>query len=60
MHELNVALHNAYLASQGRTPVTLRVDKRCPWEYVVQAIDCCKRNKVRQYHVTSKDAAEKT
>ena len=57
LHELNVALRNACVASGGRTPVTLRADKRCPWDYVLQAIDCCKRNKVRQYHVTSKDAA---
>ena len=57
LHELNVALRDACVASGGRTPVTLRADKRCPWDYVLQAIDCCKRNKVRQYHVTSKDAA---
>jgi biopolymer transport protein ExbD len=57
LHELNVAMRNACVASQGRTPVTLRADKRCPWDYVLQAIDVCKRNKVRQYHVTSKDAA---
>ena len=61
LHELNLALRNACAASQGRTPVTLRADKRCPWDFVLQAIDCCKRNKVRQYHVTSKDpAAEKS
>jgi biopolymer transport protein ExbD len=57
LHELNVAMRNACAASQGRTPVTLRADKRCPWDYVLQAIDVCKRNKVKQYHVTSKDAA---
>jgi biopolymer transport protein ExbD len=56
LHELNVALRNANAASQGRTPITFRADKRCPWEFVVQAIDCCKRNKVRQYHVITKDA----
>jgi biopolymer transport protein ExbD len=57
LHELNVAMRNATVTSQGRTPVTLRADKRCPWDYVLQAIDVCKRNKVKQYHVTSKDAA---
>jgi biopolymer transport protein ExbD len=57
LHELNIAMRDACKASQGRTPVTLRADKRCPWDYVLQAIDVCKRNKVKQYHVTSKDAA---
>ena len=60
LHELNLALHNAWLTSRGRTPVTLRADERCPWKFVVQVIDCCKRNKVRDYHVTTKNmAAEK-
>jgi biopolymer transport protein ExbD len=58
LHELNLALRNAWVLSHGRTPVTLRVDKRCPWECVVQAIDCCKKNKVREYHVTTKDMTE--
>jgi biopolymer transport protein ExbD len=58
LHELDVAMHKACVTSGGRTPVTLRADKRCPWDYVLQAIDCCKRNKVRQYHVTSKDVPQ--
>jgi biopolymer transport protein ExbD len=58
LHELNVALRNACVASGGRTPVTLRADKHCPWDYVIQAIDCCKRNKVRQPNLTSKDVAQ--
>jgi biopolymer transport protein ExbD len=57
LHELNTAMRKACAASGGRTPVTLRADKRCPWDFVLQAIDCCKRNKVKQYHVTAKDAA---
>jgi biopolymer transport protein ExbD len=58
MHELDLALHNAWLNSRGRTPVTLRADERCPWRFVVQVIDCCKKNKVRDYHVTTKNVAE--
>ncbi len=54
---LNFALHNAWVTSHGRTPVTLRADERCPWRFVVQVIDCCKKNKVREYHVTTKNAA---
>ena len=57
LHELNLALHNAWLTSHGRTPVTLRADERCPWRFVVQVIDCCVKNKVRNYHVTAKNAA---
>ncbi len=57
LHELNLALHNAWITSRGRTPVTLRADERCPWKFVVQVIDCCKKNKVRDYHVTTKNPA---
>ena len=57
LHELDLALHNAWLTSRGRTPVTLRADERCPWKFVVQVIDCCKKNKVRDYHVTTKNVA---
>ena len=56
LHELNLALRNSWLTSRGRTPVTLRADERCSWKFVVQVIDCCKKNKVRDYHVTTKDA----
>jgi biopolymer transport protein ExbD len=55
LHELDVALHNGWLSSHGRLPVTLRCDERCPWKHVVQVIDCCKKNKVHDYHVTTKD-----
>jgi biopolymer transport protein ExbD len=58
MHELNLALHGAWLTSHGRTPVTLRADERCPWKFVVQVIDCCVKNKVRYYHTTTRNAAE--
>ncbi len=58
LHELNIALHNAWLTSRGRLPVTLRADERCPWKFVVQVIDCCKKNKVRDYHVTTKNATD--
>jgi biopolymer transport protein ExbD len=57
LHELDNALHRAWLTSRGRTPVTLRADERCAWKFVVQVIDCCKKNKVRDYHVTTKNPA---
>ena len=57
LHELDDALHSSWERSHGRTPVTLRADERCPWRYVVQVIDCCKKNKVRDYHVTTKSVA---
>ena len=31
LHQLDTALHNAWVNSRGRTPVTLRADERCPW-----------------------------
>src|SRR5208283_3815779 len=57
LHELDDALSKAWLRNRGRTPVTLRADERCPWKFVVQVIDCCKKNKVRDYHVTTKNVA---
>jgi biopolymer transport protein ExbD len=58
LHELNLALHNGWLTSRGRLPVTLRADEHCPWKFVVQVIDCCKKNKVAHYNVTTKNAAD--
>ena len=57
LHELNLALYNSWLNTHGRTPVVLRADEHCPWKFVVQVIDCCKKNKVRDYHVTTKSVA---
>jgi biopolymer transport protein ExbD len=57
LSQLDAALHNAWVSSRGRTPVTLRADKRCPVEFVVQVIDCCKKNKVRDYYITTKNPA---
>ena len=55
LHELNVALRNAWVNNHGRVPVTIRADKRCRWEFVVAAINSCKKNKVREYHVTTRE-----
>ena len=57
LHELNVALRNSWVNNHGRTPVTIRADKRCRWEFVVAAINSCKKNKVREYHVTTREIA---
>ncbi len=56
LHDLNIALKNAWVNNHGRTPVTIRADKRARWEFVVAAINSCKKNKVREYHVTTREA----
>jgi biopolymer transport protein ExbD len=58
LHELNLALNNGWLTTRGRLPVTLRADEHCPWKFVVQVIDCCKKNKVRNYNVTTKNSTD--
>ena len=57
LHELNLALRNGSLVTQGRLPVTVRADERCPWKFVVEVLDCCKKNKVRNYNWTTRNAA---
>jgi biopolymer transport protein ExbD len=57
LHELDLALHNAWGNSLGRTPVVLRADEHCPWEFVVKVMDCCEKNKVRNYRATTRNLA---
>ena len=55
LHELDAALRTAYVNNPGRTPVVVRADRRCRWEYVVAAINLCRKNKIRDYRVTTRE-----
>ncbi len=39
----------------GRASVVIRADKRCLWEYVVAAMNACKKAKIRDYRVTTRE-----
>ncbi|MGA2621289.1 MAG: biopolymer transporter ExbD [Thermoguttaceae bacterium] len=56
LHELDLILKAAWVDNHGRTPVVFRADKRCRWEFVVAAINACRKNKVRDYRVTTREA----
>ena len=55
LYELDLILKEAWVDNHGRTPVVFRADKRCRWEYVVAAINSCRKNKVRDYRVTTRE-----
>jgi biopolymer transport protein ExbD len=54
LRELDLVLHTAWVDNHGRTPVVFRADRRCRWEFVVAAINACRKNKVRDYRVTTR------
>jgi biopolymer transport protein ExbD len=55
LHELDQALNTAFVNNHGRTPVTIRADERAKWKTVVAVLNSCKKNKVREYHVTTRE-----
>jgi biopolymer transport protein ExbD len=55
VHDLDLTLRRASVNNPGRVPVVIRADKHCPWEHVVGAINCCRKNKVRDYRVTTRE-----
>ena len=60
LHELDLVLKAAWANNPGRVPVVLRADKRCRWEFVVAAINSCKKNKIRDYRVTTREVPKGT
>jgi biopolymer transport protein ExbD len=51
--ELDAALKMAWVNNPGRASVIIRADKRCPWQYVVAAINACLKANIRDYKVTA-------
>jgi biopolymer transport protein ExbD len=55
LHDIDMALKMAYVNNHGRTPVIIRSDRRCRWEFVVAALNLCIKNKVHRYHCQTRD-----
>ncbi|MGA2030982.1 MAG: biopolymer transporter ExbD [Thermoguttaceae bacterium] len=56
--QLDQILKAASVNNPGRASAVLRADKRCRWEYVVAAMNSCKKAKIRDYRVTTRDPRE--
>jgi len=56
--ELHSALKMAWVNNPGRASVIIRADKRCPWQYVVAAINACLKANIRDYKVTAREPEE--
>lgn len=58
LHELDLVLKSAWTNNPGRVPVVIRADKRCRWEFVVASINSCRKNKIRDYRVTTREVPQ--
>ena len=56
LHDVDLALHLAATNNPGRVPVIIRADKRCPWDFVVATINSCRKYKIHNYRVTTREA----
>ena len=56
--ELHSALKMAWVNNPDRASVIIRADKRCPWQYVVAAINACLKANIRDYKVTAREPEE--
>ncbi|MGD0900760.1 MAG: biopolymer transporter ExbD, partial [Thermoguttaceae bacterium] len=54
LHDLDLTLRSAWVNNPGRVPVVVRADRRCRWEFVVAAINLCRKNNIRDYRVTTR------
>jgi biopolymer transport protein ExbD len=58
LDELQLALKTAWVNNPDRTSVIVRADRRCPWQYVVAAINACLKANIRDYRVTAREPEE--
>ena len=58
LDELDSSLKMAWVNNPGRASVVIRADKRCPWQYVVAAINSCLKANIRDYRVTAREPEE--
>jgi len=56
-NQLLSVLEAAYVNNPGRASVIIRADERCIWRYVVAAVNACKKAKIRDYRVTTRDSS---
>ena len=52
LDELDSALKLTWVNNPDRASVIIRADKRCPWQFVVAAVNACLKANIRQYRVT--------
>jgi biopolymer transport protein ExbD len=60
LHQLDQILKAASVNNPGRASVVIRADRRCRWEFVVAAINSCKKARIRDYRVTTRDPPVKS
>ncbi len=53
LEELTKVLVSAWNANPGRVSVVIRADRRCPWDFVVAAINACLKANIRDYRATA-------
>ena len=53
--ELHSVLKLAWVNNPGRASVIIRADKRCRWQYVVDAMNACNKANIRDYRVTARE-----
>jgi biopolymer transport protein ExbD len=53
--ELYSVLKLAWVNNPGRASVIIRADKRCRWQYVVDAMNACNKANIRDYRVTARE-----
>ena len=56
--ELDQILKRASASNPGRTSVVIRSDKRCRVEFVVAVMNSCKKARIRDYRVTTREAPD--
>jgi len=54
---LHEVLKTAWVNNPGRASVVIRADKRCDFEFVVAAINACKKAQIRDYRITAREGA---
>lgn len=55
LEQLHPVLEAVYVNNPDRASVVIRADKRVPFERVVGAINACKKAKIRDYRITTKE-----
>jgi biopolymer transport protein ExbD len=58
--ELDKELSRTWRVNPVRASVVIRADKRCRWEYVVAAMNSCKKARIRDYRVTTRETPPAT
>jgi biopolymer transport protein ExbD len=58
LDQLESELKLAWVNNPHSASVIIRADKRCPWQFVVAAVNACLKANIRQYRVTARQPDE--